>query len=148
VGARLARTGRLLLLVGFLGQIPLGLTVAFGYRSPLWAWHRRGMARQLWGLEEVPELAAPVVDQLAAMLGATMACWGLAMAWVVAGPMARGDPRARWCVASSTLLWFVVDTGLSANHGVWVNVAFNTAALFMIGIPLAMAWRRPNQTVP
>jgi len=128
------------LLIGFLGQVPLGLSVAFGYRWSIWGWHRRRMAEALWGTATIPAEAWPVADQLLAMLGATMACWGLAMAFVVAVPLRRREPWAWWCVASSALLWFTVDTGLSAAHGVWVNVAFNCAAGVMIGAPMALVW--------
>lgn len=132
------RLGWWLLLLGFLGQLPLGLSVAFGYRGALWGWHRRGVAEALWSAAEVPAEALPLMDQLTAMLGATIACWGLATALVVAIPLRRGERWAWGCVAGSALLWFVVDTGLSAAHGVWVNVGFNLAALVMMGVPLAM----------
>jgi len=129
-----------MLLVGFLGQVPLGLSVAVGYRSPIWGWHRRRMAEALWGTQEIPPEAWPVAEQLLAMLGATMACWGLAMAAVVAVPLRRRELWAWWCVAASALLWFTVDTGLSAANGVRVNVAFNCAAALMMGLPLALVW--------
>ena len=126
------------LLVGFVMQVPLGLSVALGYGSPLWGWHRHRMARSLLGLDDVPAELMPMVDQLTAMLGATMACWGLAMAVLVWVPLRQGKAWAWWCIAASAGLWFVVDTGLSAAHGATVNVAFNSAAGLMMGIPLVL----------
>jgi hypothetical protein len=126
------------LIGGFVAQIGLGLSVAFGYGSPLWHWHRSRMAQALLGVADVPEALAPFVAQLAAMLGATMACWGLSMALVTAIPLRRRAPWAWWCVAGSAALWFGVDTALSASHGAWVNVAFNVAAGIMMGVPLAI----------
>lgn len=133
------RWGRRLLFLGFVVQVPLGMSIAFGYRTPLWAWHRTRMAVSLGGTNDVPAAAVPYVDQLMGMLGATMACWGLAMAVLVAIPMRRGERWAVWCIFASSVLWFVVDTGLSAHHGVMVNVWFNVAAMAMISVPLAMA---------
>jgi len=124
----------------FVAQVPLGYSVAFAYESELWAWHREGMADALWGTTGVPAVAVPVVHQLAAMLGATIACWGVAMAWVVAGPFRRRERWAWFCVASSFAAWFVVDTWLSLTHGVTVNVFFNLGALALIGGPLALTW--------
>ena len=46
---------------------------------------------------------------------------------------ARSQPAA-----PLTLNWFVIDTAISATHGVWINVAFNLVALGSIAIPLAL----------
>ncbi len=96
----------------------------------------------VWGLLlgfglQIP-LAMAVAEQLAAMLGATMACWALSMLFVVYGPLRRGAPWAWWCVAGSTALWFVVDSALSAHHGAWTNVLFNLSAGALIALPLLL----------
>lgn len=126
------------LVIGFGMQIPLGLSVAFGYTGPLWGWHRQRLAQQLTGAPELSADASAIAAQLAAMLGATMACWALSMLLVVHFPLRRGEAWAWWCVAGSSALWFFVDTGLSVHHGAWVNVAFNLAAGAMIGLPLLL----------
>lgn len=126
------------LLLGFGMQIPLGLSVAFGYGGPLWSWHRQALAQELSGAPELGPQGMAMAEQLAAMLGATMACWALAMLLVVHVPLRRGELWAWWCVAGSTALWMLVDTGLSAQHGAWTNVAFNLSAGVMIALPLLL----------
>lgn len=135
-GSRWERAGVWALTVGFGAQVLVGYSAAFGYDSALWAWHRQGVARALWGLAEVPEVAWPLMRQLCAMLGATIACWALAMLCLVRGPLRRREPWAWWAILTSFLSWFVVDTGLSARHGVWINVAFNVGAAIMTLGPL------------
>lgn len=54
--------------------------------------------------------------------------------------MRRREPWAFACAAASTLAWFAPDTAVSWRLGAWVNVAFNLAALALIGVPLAVAW--------
>ena len=132
---------RLVLLIGFGLQVALGYSVVFGYRTALWSIHRTGMAEALWGLPDLPEIAVPIVDQLCAMLGATLSCWAVAMLFVVHGPFARREPWAWWCVLASTLAWGVVDTAMSVYHGVTINVLFNMMPLVMICVPLAATWR-------
>ena len=132
------RIGWWALVLGFFAQVPLGLSVAFGYDGPLWSWHRARLAKTFWYMDDVPDIAAPIMNQLAAMLGATMTSWGFAMGCLVVGPIRRREAWAWRCVVASVGLWFVVDTYLSWRHGVWINVAFNIAALAMMGIPLSM----------
>ncbi|PRP91715.1 hypothetical protein ENSA5_52950 [Enhygromyxa salina] len=52
-------------------------------------------------------------------------------------PLRRRQRWAAWAVAITTLNWCVVDTSLSAAHGVGVNVAFNLVALSSVAVPLA-----------
>jgi len=134
------RLGWWALLCGYIGQIGVGLSAAFAYEGGLWAWHRQRLARELWDLGEVPHQAIPLMRQLTAMLGATIACWALAMVFLVLVPLRRRERWAWWCIAASTALWFVVDTGLSASHAATTNVLFNCAAAIMIAVPLAMVW--------
>lgn len=132
------------LVLGFGMQIPLGLSVALGYTGPLWAWHRHRLAQQLSQTAELSPDAMAIAAQLAAMLGATMACWALSMLLVVHFPLRKGEAWAWWCVAGSSALWFLVDTALSWHHGAWVNVAFNVTAGVMIGLPLLLCRPGPS----
>jgi hypothetical protein len=74
--------------------------------------------------------------------GPTQAAWAVALFWVSVGPFARREPWAWWCIATSLLAWFLVDTPWSWIHGVWLNVGFNVAALMGVGVPLLATWRR------
>lgn len=139
-----ARWGRRVLTAVFVGMVPLGLSIAFAYDSVLWAWHRGPLAQTLTARPELGADAAAVTAQWTAMLGGTIASWGIGMAGLCAGPLREGQRWAAWVIAASTATWFVIDTGLSLHHGVMVNVAFNVTAALGIALPLALCWpRRP-----
>lgn len=36
---------------------------------------------------------------------------------------------------------FVLDTGISALNGAWYNVAFNSAILLAVAVPVRVTWR-------
>lgn len=124
-------------------QVGLGLSVALAYDGAWWAWHRQALARELWNVPDLPAEALPLVQQLATMLGATIASWAAAMLWLTWGPLRSGNRGAWWCILGSVALWFVVDTSLSACHGAWTNVGFNAAALLLTAVPLFLC--RPSQ---
>jgi hypothetical protein len=68
--------------------------------------------------------------------GATLAGWGLTIAGIAAYPLARREGWAWRLPAVATVLWFVLDTAVSAAHGVWFNVAVNVVVLVAAGVPL------------
>jgi hypothetical protein len=135
------RFWRAWLLVALAIQTAAGYAVAFLHDTALFAWHQDRVGLALWGSVDFPSEAARFRAWSFALLGGTMASWGVALLWVVARPFARREPWAWWAVVTSLAAWFPVDTALSAAHGVWVNVAFNAAALLMLAIPLAATRR-------
>lgn len=72
--------------------------------------------------------------------GATLAGWGLLVAFVASGPFRRGEAWSWWAIAAGTTLWFVLDTGTSLVHGVVANVAVNVALAALVAVPLAMSY--------
>lgn len=75
------------------------------------------------------------------VLGSVMAGWGLTIFFLVCH--AFGE-RSRWswnALAAACGLWFLLDTGLSAFHGVGFNVLFNAGLLVALALPL-IATRR------
>lgn len=77
--------------------------------------------------------------------------WGAAIAGmgVFAGFVAyyAFKSREKWayrCFACGTLLWFVLDTGISITARVYFNAVFNVLILAAIGLPLAFTWKEFN----
>lgn len=134
----LARVAWLVLLVGFAGQIVLGHALAFGLDGPAFAWHQDRVATSLWGTLEYGAEVTAYRAWIQAPLGATMIAWAWAMLFLVAIPLRRRERWAVWCIVLSTLNWFVIDTAISATHGVGINVVFNLVALVSMVIPLAL----------
>ena len=89
-----------------------------------------------WEGGRVSEAGASFHRFVFGVAGATMAGWGLVMLLVVRFALADGQRWAWWALAASIDLWYVLDTSISAYHGVWINVALNTFFLVLFAIPL------------
>ncbi|MDQ7785229.1 MAG: hypothetical protein RDU20_20250 [Desulfomonilaceae bacterium] len=75
------------------------------------------------------------------VLGATISGWGIFMIFVAQYPFRAREGWAWNCFAVAAAAWFVLDTALSALHGVFFNVGFNTILLLLIAIPLTCTRR-------
>ncbi|MGA9141848.1 MAG: hypothetical protein WBZ29_16600 [Methanocella sp.] len=81
------------------------------------------------------------------MLGATMAGWGVTLAFIVFYPFTKKERWAWNAIVLSLLLWFAVDTLMSAYTRAYFNVAINIILIIAAGIPLIMT-RRNFKLVP
>ncbi|WP_424359699.1 hypothetical protein [Methanocella sp. MCL-LM] len=72
------------------------------------------------------------------MLGATMAGWGLTLAFIVNGPFGKKEKWSRDAIAAGVVLWFVIDTFMSVYTGAYFNVGVNVLVLVLAGLPLLM----------
>jgi hypothetical protein len=129
------------LLAALAFQALVGLSAAIAIDSPLWSVHQRAVASELWGHGDFGPNAEAYRSWVMGPLGGTIVGWAVALLWVVAVPMRRREPWAWWAVAASTVVWFVIDSSLSAIHGVYTNVAFNGLAVSMIALPWAATLR-------
>ncbi len=75
------------------------------------------------------------------VLGATMVGWGVVVMGLVRVPFARREAWSWNTLVAALALWFVLDSSLSAWHGVMPNVGINTAFAVLLGLPLAMTRR-------
>jgi hypothetical protein len=71
---------------------------------------------------------------------ATMAGWGVCIAFITANAFASKESWAWWSIAASVALWYPLDTGRSLLHRVYVNAALNTALLIAVAVPLALTY--------
>lgn len=76
------------------------------------------------------------------VLGAVMAAWMILIAWVVAGPLDRGETWAWNAVAWSVGGWFAIDTSHSLATGYPENAALNCVFIAAFALPLLGARRR------
>ncbi len=70
------------------------------------------------------------------VLGATVAGWGVFLAFIGHYPFRRKESWAWICLVLGVGLWYVVDTTLSMLSQVVFNAAFNTALLVLLAPPL------------
>jgi hypothetical protein len=71
------------------------------------------------------------------VLGATVAGWGVFLAFMAHSPFKRRERWARDCIAAGIGLWFVVDTAISLYRGVYFNaLVVNVPLLVIVALPL------------
>jgi len=112
-----------------------GLVLALGSGSALFAPLHRHVDGVFWPDASMPAPAARFRHWGYGVLGSTIAGFGVVASFVVAVPFRRREVWAWWAVLLAILVWYVPDTALSAYHGVFVNVAFNTVVLAAIVVP-------------
>ncbi len=75
------------------------------------------------------------------VLGATVASWGIALAFVAHYPFKKKEKWAWNSVLIGLLLWYVIDTPVSAYYKVYFNVLFNTVVFVVALLPLVFTKR-------
>jgi len=76
------------------------------------------------------------------IMSAVMIGWFTMIAWIAAVPFRRGERWAWMAIDSSLLVWFVLDSAISAQIGMPLNVVLNLVFLVLFAIPLAATWRQ------
>jgi hypothetical protein len=69
--------------------------------------------------------------------GATLAGWGVFLAFIAAFPFRAREKWAWNCMTAGLLLWYLLDTGVSLAYGVIFNVGVNSILLILAGLPVA-----------
>ncbi len=75
------------------------------------------------------------------MLGATMAGWGIFLAYIVRYPFAHKEAWSWDCIALGVAAWFIIDTLISAYVAAYFNVAINLLLLVLVALPLVATKR-------
>jgi len=118
-----------------------GLALALGGRGALFTFFMQRIDPLFWGPAGPPPGALAFQGWVYGAWGATVAGWGLMMAFLAWVPWGRREPWARNALAVSLGLWFVVDTFYSIYHGVWINAGLNLLVLVALGLPVVLCWR-------
>ena len=94
-----------------------------------------------WGANAVGDVTRQFQQWIYGVWGATIAGWGISVAFIARVPFRRKERWSWNCLVFGLLTWFVLDTFLSAFHGVYFNVAFNIALLILAMLPLVFTRR-------
>lgn len=89
-----------------------------------------------WSANAVPENIIPFQSWVYGVLGATVAGWGIFIAFLAYYPFKAREKWAWNCIAAGISIWFIFDTSISAFYDVTFNVVFNVVLLIFIGLPL------------
>ncbi len=71
------------------------------------------------------------------ILGAVIVGWMITIGAIVAGPLRRRERWAWWTIVTATLVWFVLDTGLSLVLGFVGHALFNVGFALGLALPLS-----------
>jgi len=117
-----------------------GLALAFLNQTAMFDLVFNSRVDPVFWLDRPPPSAAKAFQQwIYGVLGATVAGWGIAMAFIAAGPFARKEAWSWRCLSLSVASWFVVDSAISLAFGVGANIALNATLLVAVGLPLIFA---------
>jgi hypothetical protein len=94
-----------------------------------------------WGDTAVADNAQTFQRFVYGVLGATVAGWGVFIAFIAHYPFRQKEKWAWNCVLAGVLLWFLIDTPISLYFQVNFNAAFNTLLLVLVILPLAFTRR-------
>jgi hypothetical protein len=118
-----------------------GLALAFFNDTTLFAFFDQNINPVFWQGQIPPQAFITFKQWNYAVLGATMAGWGVCIAFMTVYPFRK---RERWvwnALVSAVLLWFVVDTFFSVRFGVIFNALFNVLVLIAVALPLLFTRR-------
>jgi hypothetical protein len=94
-----------------------------------------------WTSEDPTTAALAFRTWVYGVWGATVAGWGLTLAFLAQHPFKRQERWARTALIFGLSLWYLLDTGLSLAFRVYFNALFNTLLVLLAGLPLAFTWR-------
>jgi hypothetical protein len=136
---------RWLLVVGFI-LILFGVVMALFNGTVVFALFNSQIDPVFWGAAGIPGDAARFQQWIYGVLGATVAGWGVFLAFIAHYPFKAKEKWSRNCVAAGLLLWYVLDTAISLYFGVFFNAIFNAVLLVLGILPLAFTWKHFSQT--
>lgn len=131
---------RWLLILGMI-IVVFGVALALLYSTPLFDIFRTQIDPVFWTAGELADGTLLFQQWIYGVLGATMAGWGVCIAFIAAVPFKRREKWAWNCLALAVSLWFVIDTFLSWRFGALFNVAFNMLIFLAVLVPLALSRR-------
>lgn len=138
-----ARLWRTWLTVVGIGLAVFGTGMALLARTPLFEPLHRLIDPAFWSAGPPDPGSVEFRAWAYGVWGATLAGWGIVVAFLAREAFGRAEPWAWRALALGTGLWFVLDTSVSAVHGVGANVVINVVVLAVVAVPLAAT--RPSR---
>ncbi|MFQ5399613.1 MAG: hypothetical protein ACE5E7_08455 [Anaerolineae bacterium] len=121
--------------------IVFGVFMALLNGTALFDWFNNQIDPVFWEDTAVPDNAQTFQRFIYGVLGATVAGWGVFLAFIAYCPFRQKEKWAWNCVLAGLLLWFLIDTPISLYFQVAFNAAFNTLLLVSAILPLAFTRR-------
>ena len=116
--------------------IIFGLFMAFFNHTVLFLIFTNQINPSFWGLNPPPTRIVPFQGWIYGILGATMAGWGVILAFVIHHPFRKKERWAWNALMLAFSLWYLTDTAISLSFGVIFNAIFNTLIFIAAVLPL------------
>lgn len=114
-----------------------GLALAFFNQAPIFdSLFNNQINAVFWPPTEVTPEIATFQQWAYGVLGATVAGWGIVVAFVARYPFLKRERWAWNALAMGTTLWFITDTSISLYFRVGFNAAINTLVFILVWVPL------------
>ena len=113
-----------------------GIALAFLGNTPLFTWMNNLINQAIWGTPALPAEVSVFQQWTYAVLGATVAGWGVSMFFIARHPFAQQERWAWNCLVAALIVWYPIDTFASLYFGVVFNALLNTGLLLLLALPL------------
>jgi hypothetical protein len=134
---------RWLLIVAIIVTL-FGVFMALFNNTPLFNLFNDQIDPVFWGSQDPPNSSLIFHRWVYGVWGATVAGWGLTLAFLAHHPYKQRERWARSALTYGLSLWYLLDTGFSIYFGVYFNALFNTLLLLLAGLPLVFTWKEFN----
>ena len=122
-------------IVGF-GLVIFGIIMTFFNATALFGMFNKGIDPVFWGSTISDTRAISFRTWVYGAWGATIAGWGISLLFIVYNAFARQERWAWFAISGGLVVWYLLDTGMSAYFGVGFNVIFNSLIMGLVAIPL------------
>ncbi len=113
-----------------------GILMALYSGTPLFDPFNRQIDPAFWGTSIIEANTRAFQQWVYGVWGATIAGWGVLVAFIAHYPFRNKELWAWNCLAAGLAVWFVLDTSLSVYYHVYFNAVFNTLLLILAALPL------------
>ena len=118
-----------------------GIGMALLNRTLLFAVFDSQVNPAFWGVNPLPTGVNQFQGWIYGVLGATMAGWGVFLAFIVRYPFQNRERWAWNALLTGLSLWYMTDTAISLYFGVVFNAIFNTVIFILALLPLLFTRR-------
>ncbi len=127
-------------IVGF-GLVLFGTVMTFFNSTPVFSVFNQGIDPVFWKAGLPDEGTRAFHTWVYGAWGATIAGWGISLLLILYNAFSRKERWAWYAIGAGLVVWYVLDTGISAYFGVTFNVIFNTIIMVIVIVPLAATYR-------
>ena len=137
-----------ILQVASLVMVLMGVFIALFNQSSIFNYiFNNPINATFWSSDNFPSNIVQFRSWVYGVLGATISGWGIFIAFIVHYPFKEKQKWSWYCIAIGIIVWFIIDTSISAYFSVYFNVVFNTILFLSIVVPLFFTKKYFNSIV-